>query len=328
MSGKPASTKKGRPGKSWGQRHYLFFAFVLFLMLLGLVLVSYGYSLSSSFFNTRGISSETVFKGMLLGWSNSTAIQNHTTVLSVNNVYVQMKVSALTKEVDVWLAFQARLAQAHSFAIILPFPIHNATISTAETIGGSVSSLKSENVSESSSVLQFTWVPLKNYSYWASAGAGVTTYATGDLVSSLKGEYELYLPVGIYPPADVVRDAQNSVAKGVSFPSPSSFFEINYSQISVVLPADSKLEQLIPSYADVERTTNSLILNMQNLFAASSVTVDYQDSNVVGAYQNELFLGGLWVGIGSSVLLGGVFEVARFFYEFESARIGSPPADA
>ncbi len=310
--------------RGWGQKHYLFFGFVLFLVAGGIVLVSYGYNLTSSSFNARATTSETVYKGILLGWSNEPVVQDHSIVPSISDVYVQkMRVVVITKEIDLWFNFEERLGQDNSFALILPFPVRNISVPEGASVGGSVISFGSGNVTESSSVLQFSWRDLRNFSGWSLAGTELTMYATGNLVSSLKGAYEFYLPVGIYPPADVVQAARNSVPAGLSFPSPPSFWEINFSQISVVLPSNSRLQQVIPSFADVEETADSLILNMQDLFGTSSITVGYNDNNVVDAYQNDLFLGGLWVGIGASVLLSGIFETAKFFYEFET-RVRGP----
>ena len=273
---------------------------------VGLVLIYYSYDRLSNSINPPSTKSVTVHGGLLLGWSDPIVVQNKTAMSSMRNLWVQMVVDVVEKKVKVEFDFQSRFGESHSFRMILPFTISNPRILQNESVGGTVTSVETENLTESSSVLGCTWVDLHNYSDWESAGASVVVNATGNLVSSQKGEDELYLPIGIYPSGGDLQDAEKSLPEGVSFPSPTSDFAVNFSQISVILPADAKLEQLIPSYANVEKTTNSLTVNIQSLFDSESVTIDYQDVSLVSMYANDLFLGSVGAISGSGLIAVGI----------------------
>lgn len=284
----------------------------LALLIVGLVVTFYGYTRLNSSLNPVSVKSETDLGGMLLGWSSPTAVlSNHTVADSIRYVYVQLTVNPSTKDVNLQVDFQTRISRTHQFSIILPFQTRNPLVLQNESVGGTVTDAQSVNLTGSSSMVSFAWTDLHNYSAWESGSGVVVAKAIGNLISSQKGEDEFYLPIGVYPSSDVVQVAERSSPQGVTFPGPTSIFAINFSQVSVVLPPDAKLEQVIPSFADIERTNASLTVNLQNLFAASSVTVDYQDVRLAGAYADEFFQGEIFVVLGSVVTVGA-FGTALF----------------
>lgn len=276
------------------------------LVVVGVALLAYGSTMLSGSLNAQSTKSETETGGMLLGWSNPTATQNHTVVSSIQNIWAQMRVDVARREIVIELDFQSRFSRSHSFAMILPFQLRSLEVLQNATIDGTVDSAVSENLTGSSSVVTCTWGDLHNYSDWESAAVGITGKVTGNLVSSQKGEDELYLPIEIYPSSDIVQGAKGFSPTGVSFPGSSSDFAINFTQIGVVLPASSKLEQLIPSYADIEKTTASTLINFYSLFGTSSVTVDYQDVGLAAAYSNDLFMGAVLTSSGFVLAVAGV----------------------
>jgi class 3 adenylate cyclase len=277
------------------------------LIIVGLVVASFGLRGLSSSLMTSGTKSETISGGMLIGWSTSTAIENHTTVASISTPWVQMTIDAVRKNARLEVDFWSRFSQSHTLAMILPFQVGRVVLLQNESVGVTISSAISRNLSESSSVVGCVWADLHNYSNWESGSVVILASITGNIVASQSGEDEIYLPIGIYPPIDVIQSAESYVPAGTTFPSPNSSFAINFTKISLVVPADAKVEQLIPSYADVEQTTTGLIVNLlpSGLFGSSSVTMNYQDVGVANAYQNGLFSGGLLTASGSILILVG-----------------------
>jgi len=276
------------------------------LLVAGVALLAYGSTTLSSSLNAPSTKSETETGGMLLGYSDPTVTQNHTVASSIQDIWAAMRVDVARKEIVIELDFQSRFSKPHSFAMILPFQLRSLEVVQNATIDGTVSSAESDNLTGSSSVVTCTWVDLHNYSSWESAGVGITAKVTGNLISSQREEGELYLPIGIYPSSDIIQEANGFSPPGVSFPSSISDFAINFTQIGVVLPASSQIEQLIPSYADIEKTTTSTVISFYSLFGTSSVTVDYEDVSLATAYSNDLLMGAVLASSGFVLAVAGV----------------------
>ena len=276
------------------------------LIIVGLFLAYAGYGSLNAYLNPPSVESTTELGGMLLGWSNSTTLRNGSPSLALNNTWVSLTVDTIGNKVTLQFEFQSRYAVTHQFAMILPFPTGNLTVLNSAAVGGTVTFARTQNLSESSSLVQFTWASIHNYTDWFSGVVALVVKTAGNLVSSKGGEDELYLPIGVYPSAEVVKQAVGIVPAGLSFPRNDSDFAVSFAQISVVIPPNARLEQLIPSFADVQKTANSEIVNIQGLFGTSSVTVDYQDISVAGAYSNDLLFGIILALSGTVVIATGI----------------------
>ena len=256
-------------------------------------------------------SSQTTLGGMLLGWSNSTAIENHTAMASIKTIWVQMTVDVVSKTVKLEIDFWSRFSQSHSFAVVLPFEVGGVVVLQNDSIDGTVSSPTSQNLTDSGSFVGCTWTDLHNYTQWESGGAVVVAKLTGNIVTSQKGNDEIYLPIGVYPPSRVVEEAQGYVPAGTTFPGPNSNFAINFSQISLVVPSDASVEQLIPSGQGLTQSPSGLTVDLTSgLFGASSVTMDYLDVRIANSYQNSLTSGSILAAAGSVlIIVGAVYGV-------------------
>jgi class 3 adenylate cyclase len=217
-----------------------------------------------------------------------------------------MTIDTVRKNVRIQVDFWSRFSKTHALAIILPFQVGKVDLLQNASVDGTVSAPVSQNLTQSSSVVGCTWTDLHNYSSWESGSVVIETRVAGAIVTSQNGEDEIYLPIGIYPPSGVVQGAQSYVPEGTSFPSQSSGFAINFTRISLIIPADAKVEQLIPLGNSIEQSTSGYEVDLTStLFAATSVTMDYQDVGVANAYQSSLVSGGIWTVSGSVVIVAG-----------------------
>lgn len=240
------------------------------------------------------------------GYGNSTGTKDVTFGITI---------AVPTNEVDVGITFEDRLVPDHAFMLVLPFEIRKISVQSGSGFG-SVKSLHAYNVSDSSSVLVFTWENYQNQSSWTIGGVRMTFLAVGSLVSGQRGEYEFYFPLGVYPTQAVIDNA-TALAPPLTLLSISSGFNAT---VNVVIPAGSRLQQLIPSTASLEESTFGstgdeygwAFITPQSL---SSVAINYQNPTEVDAYQKDLFVGGILLGIGISLMFTVALEAFRFVHD-------------
>jgi hypothetical protein len=308
-----SSSNPNRNGWSLGDSLYL--GFIVVLLVAGGTVAFIGNSLSNSYFHASSTTSVTEFKATMLGWSNSTMVENHNFTEAIENVSLDVSVTIPTSEVEVWVNFFDRGFLSHSFALILPFPIKGLSISNQGSLSGNITASKPINITDSSSVVEFTWKDYYNESSWQENQVSLDTYAVGPLVSSVRGEYNFYMPLGIFPPQTILGSASKVSPQGVLFSTARGYG----TNATVIIPPGSELEQLIPSTASQGEPAYGVPGEEYDwAFAspqiASSVSVDYQNSTLVSDYQNDLFRGGVLIGVGASAVFGGVFEAGRFAY--------------
>lgn len=306
----------GQNAKAWTFSDSLYLAVILVVLIIGGTVGLIGYGLSTAFFHAPSTTSVTLFKATMLGWSNSTTVENHNFTQAIRNITIDLSITVPTNEVDVRVYFFDHSYLSHSFALILPFPIRGLSGSNQGSTAGNITSYRPVNITDSSSVIEFAWKDYHNQTGWIENKVLLKTRAVGDLVSGSRGQYNFYLPLGIFPPQTVLQDATKVSPPGVEF-STARGYGVN---ATAVIPAGSKLEELVPSTAIQGKAGNGVSGDEYDWTftfpqVASSVSIDYQNIKEAGNYESDLFTGGALIGVGASAFFGGVLETVRFAYD-------------
>ena len=312
------------------RRDHVFIGFLLVLLILGIGVSVYGYVQTTRYFDAAQTYSGTQFKGTMLGWSNAEGVANHKSVPVVKDVSFALSFGLLSKSVNISISFEYLYSQNHTFALILPIQLSrlgDPGLTPSPGLFGNVTRPASFNLTETSSVIEFTFQANSNSTSWRTQSISVKAVAAGDLLSGRRGEYEFYLPIGITPPQSVLTDADRHVPyNGTGFFSKADGYN---STVVVDLSKNSEIVQTVPSPSGQgELSIGSPIEALSWNFSAStpptSILVDYTDPAVVADFEWYLFSGGIWIGVGISVAAATALEIGRFLYDLTDGKFGSP----
>jgi len=285
---------------------------LVLLIFLGLGTFGYGYYLVSLNNSPQSTISEMNSQSLEMVWTNYSYVNytNRSFLPALRDVTLYINLNAVTEELDVYLNLFWINIESHTFYVLLPCPISTPTITGNDTSDSYFTSPIGLNMTNiRSSVLIFTLVPKYNLTYFSEDEVFFRMRALGNIVNDLRGHYELYLPLGQLPNQTVLSEF-GKMTQTEPLP-PSGYYNII---ATLSIPFSDSIQSAYPSFGSLseppsEQSVKFIVWNFTS--DAIPISLDYENNQEIQGYQNDVFYGGVAIGIGASLLFAAFVEFVR-----------------
>lgn len=292
----------------------IFLIVLMILIGMGIVIFFVGYGMSSEYNKPKISNSEMNSSGLVMTWSNRVnGTVGTITLPSINDVNLGLYFDPVNDEIDITVSFNWFSSENHTFYVIIPTYIEKDYSEQKNfVLLGNISDLNIQNVTgQQSAILSFTFTPNSARDNYVPESYFIELHAVGNIANDERGQLEFYLPIGQFPKGNAsiaLFDVAHIPWLSVSDYNVTATVAIASNEpIQSVYPPTAVLTE--PSvHPDAKWLTWTWTTPTNS---ATPVAVNYVNNTEVDKYQNDLFLGGIFMGVGASLGFASFVDVLR-----------------